>query len=87
MMELSDIADVTPLLIAGYRQALTNTDTSHKKLRFPATANRYLAALNHLFTIAVKEWEWVDENPLLKVRKLKEPRGRICFLADDERKQ
>jgi len=29
----------------------------------------------------------VDSNPLTKVTKPKEPRGRVCFLDDDERER
>ncbi len=56
-----------------------------KRFRSTATVNRYLAALSHVFTVAVKEWGWVNENPLLKVTKMREPRGRVRFLNDDER--
>lgn len=48
--------------------------------------NRYLAILSHVFTVAVKEWGWIEENPVLKVSKMKEPRGRVRFLSEDERK-
>jgi integrase len=34
--------------------------------------------------VAVQEWEWVHENPFLKVSKPKEPRGRVRLLSDDE---
>lgn len=77
------LADITPSLIAQYRDLLANNDG--KKPRSPATVNRYLAVLSHLFTFAVKEWEWIEENPLRKVTKMKEPRGRVRFLSDDER--
>lgn len=55
--------------------------------RKPATVNRYLAALSHLFTIAVNEWKWVAENPVSKVRKAKEPPGRVRFLTIEEMKR
>jgi integrase len=55
--------------------------------RAPATVARFLAALSHVFTIAMKEWQWVDDNPLRRVTKPKEPRGVVRFLDDDERKR
>ncbi|MDR3477639.1 MAG: site-specific integrase [Gammaproteobacteria bacterium] len=79
------LADVTPALIANHREKLTNSPTSRGESHTPATVNRYLAALSHLFTIAVKEWGWIEENPLRKVTKMKEPRGRVRFLSDNER--
>ena len=53
--------------------------------RSAATVNRYLALLSHACTTAVREWEWMESNPLQKVKRLKEPQGRVRFLDDDER--
>ena len=44
-----------------------------------------MAALSTAITTAVKEWEWMEENPLRKVSKLKEPRGRVRYLSDQDR--
>jgi integrase len=52
----------------------------------PARINRYMAALSHCMTIAVNEWEWLENNPMRKIAKHKEPRGRTRFLSDEERK-
>lgn len=52
----------------------------------PATANRMLMILKHMFTKAV-EWEMVEEETLKRVRKvklLKEPPGRLRFLSKEE---
>lgn len=57
------------------------------KGRSPATVNRYLAALSHVFTMAVNEWEWMDDNPMRKVKRPKEPRGRVRFLNEQEKDQ
>ena len=76
------LADVTPSLLAEYRDRLSKGEG---RPRSPATVVRYMAALSHAFTIAVKEWEWLDDSPLRKVSKPKEPRGRVRFLSDDER--
>ncbi|MCH8079874.1 MAG: site-specific integrase [Proteobacteria bacterium] len=73
------LADVTPSLLGEARDTLS-------KGRSPATVVRYIAALSHVFTIAVNEWEWLENNPMRKVRKPKEPRGRVRILSDDERK-
>ena len=35
--------------------------------------------------MAIKEWGWVEDNPLRKVTKPKESRGRVRFLSDEER--
>lgn len=51
----------------------------------PARVNRYLSVLSHACTIAVNEWEWLSENPMRKISKMKEPRGRDRFLNDEER--
>lgn len=85
------LADVTPAIIADLRDKLTREEipcddgTTETIIRSSATVNRYLAALSHLFSVAVKEWGWTHENPILKVTRMKEPRGRVRFLSDDER--
>lgn len=79
------LADVTPALIVEQRDKLAGGITHMKIQRAPATVNRYLAALSYAFTVAIKEWGWIEENPFRKVSKFKEPRGRVRFLSDDER--
>ena len=76
------LADVTPSLLAEYRDRLSKGEG---RPRSPATVVRYMAALSHAFSIAVREWEWLDDSPLRKVSKPKEPRGRVRFLSDDDR--
>lgn len=80
------LADVTPALIGEQRDKLRRENTKRGTLRSPATVVRYLAALSHAFTIAVKEWGWIEDSPMRKVTKPKEPRGRVRFLSDEERK-
>ncbi len=53
--------------------------------RAPSTVLRYMAVLSHAFTVAVKEWQWLDDSPMRKVTKPKEPRGRVRHLDDAER--
>ncbi|HEY2038000.1 MAG TPA: site-specific integrase [Steroidobacteraceae bacterium] len=53
--------------------------------RTPATVNRFLQALSHVLSFAANERELIDRNPMAKIGRGKEPRGRTRFLSDDER--
>jgi len=64
------LADVTTAMIVECRDKLLRDGTPSKKVITPATVNRYLAALSLTYTRAVNEWEWVENNPLRKVKKL-----------------
>ena len=78
------LADCTPALLAECRDELAREPTPRGEGRSPATVNRYLAVLSHAFTLAVKEKGWIDTNPLMRVTKPKEPRGRVRYLSDEE---
>lgn len=80
------LADVTPSLIAEYRDRLAREGGRYGKKPSPATVVRYLAALSAVYTEAVKEWGWLDSSPMAKVTKPKEPRGRVRFLSEAEKK-
>ncbi len=58
--------------------------TYRGNIRSPSTVIRYIAALSHALTVAVKEWGWIDDNPIRKVSKPKEVRGRVRFLEQDD---
>ncbi len=73
------LADLTPARITEGRDRLRN--------RSPATVNRYLSALSHALTIATRDYGWLDDSPMRKVTRMKEPRGRVRFLSDDERER
>lgn len=79
------LTEMNPAVLTEVRERLTRGRTPAGKRRSPATVVRYLAALSHVFTVAVKEWQWMDDNPLMKMRKPKEPRGRVRFLDEEER--
>jgi integrase len=70
------LADITASVISERKSQLN---------RAPATVDKYLKNLSHLFNIAVNEWEWLEDNPVKKVKGPKLPRGRVRFLSDDER--
>ncbi|OJY32619.1 MAG: integrase, partial [Legionella sp. 40-6] len=79
------LADISPAMIAEKRDHLASGITKRNTKRSPSTVVRYMAALSHAFTIAVKEWGWLEDSPMRRVTKPKEPRGRVRFLSDEER--
>ncbi len=79
------LSDITPALIVQYRDELASGITYRGTPRTPATVVRYMAALSHAFTIAVKEWGWLEDSPARKVTKPTESRGRVRFLDDEDR--
>ena len=80
------LVDVTSAKITEHRNKLVGTKNTYGKEIGPVTANRYTTALGHVFSIAVNEWEWVENNPVRKIKKYPENRGRVRYLSDDERK-
>jgi hypothetical protein len=67
------VGKVTRSLIAQHRDELLAHGPDGKKPCGAATTVRYLAALSHVFTVAIKDWEWTDVNLVAGVRK---PRSR-----------
>ena len=72
------LGSITPSMVAEARDILGAEG------RAPATVVRYLAALSALYTQSNKEWGICEDNPVLKVRKPKEPRGRVRYLTQEE---
>lgn len=81
------LSDLTPAALVEARDKLLATPCQRGANLSPASTNRHLAALSHACTVAVKEWQWLDFNPVMRVSKPTEPRGRVRFLDDDERER
>lgn len=79
------LSDVTPALLGEYRDVLLKGITYRGTKRSPSTAVRYMAALSHALSIACKEWGWLEDSPMRKVSKPREPRGRVRYLDAEER--
>jgi len=69
---------MTPRLIAGYKVQRRNEEASS------STINRELYMLSKAFNLAVKEWEWLSENPVSKVSKERENNERDRCLSYEE---
>lgn len=68
--------DITPQLLEKYK-----ADRLEKVS--PATVNRELACLKHMYTKAI-EWGCLKTNPVKTVKLLKEPPGRLRYLRAEE---
>lgn len=81
------LADLNPAQIVACRDKLLNGITCRKSHRSGGTVNRYLAGFSKALSIAVKEWGWIQENPMSKVTKPSENKSRERFLNEDEIKR
>ena len=70
------LADITPSIINDQKNTMAQS---------PATIDKYIKNLQHAFSVAVNDWEWLQDNPVKKVKSPKLPRGRVRFLDDDEK--
>lgn len=70
--------------ITDCRDELLERKTPRGTRTSNATVVRYLAVLSHVFSIAEKDWNWIEHNPVRKVRKPKEARGRVRVLSPEE---
>lgn len=75
---------ITPEMVAKVRDRMLSEITNRHKQRASATVKRYLAALSRLFSIAVKEWQWIHDNPVSKIQKPAEAKARTRFLSQEE---
>jgi integrase len=71
---------LTPERLAAARERL-------RPGRQAGTVNQYLATLSHALNTAVLEWGWLEASPLRRVRRLREPRGRVRWLDEAERQR
>lgn len=81
------LANLNPEALAEIREELAIKASDRGKggaAISGATVNRYMGALSHAFTRAC-EWGWSSDNPVKRVGKRKEPRGRVRMLSDPER--
>jgi len=82
------LSHLTPARISQERDALLSENIGTAEIerhRAPPTANRYLAALSKACTVAVKEWHWLQDNPVTRVQKEQESAGRVRHLSATEK--
>ncbi|MDI1292660.1 MAG: site-specific integrase [Methylobacter sp.] len=78
------LADVTADTLTLVKEKLLTEDFRGKP-RSPTTVLRYMASLSTAFTVAVRDWAWLEDSPMKNIKKPKAARGRVRFLDDGER--
>jgi len=74
------LADITPARVMDGTSRLAKTTTRRGEMFAPATINRYLTLLSHVFTTA-EAWQWIEASPVKKIHRGKEPPGRTRWLV------
>jgi len=72
------LLDITPAMISAYKVRRRKEGAS------PRTVNYELTLMSHAFTLAIKEWEWLSNNPVKKVKKERLPKPIERWLSPDE---
>jgi integrase len=57
-----------------------------RQRRAPATCNKLLVRLKHIFDKAV-EWSYLSQSPAQYLKRAREPRGRVRYFSDAQRAQ
>ena len=72
------LSQITPNMINTYKIKRRNEGASAK------TINHELGFCKHTFNIAIREWEWIKDNPFSKVSMEKLPIQRVRYLTEDD---
>ena len=79
------LADLSAAMIVEKRDKLSLGLTYRKKLRSPATCNRYISGLSVILQLCVEEWNWLEQNPARRIRRFPESEGSTRILTGEER--
>ena len=72
------LSEVTPKTLNEYKTRRRNDGIG------PASLNRELATMKKAFNLAIKEWEWVKDNPVARISMEEENNKRDRWLTDEE---
>jgi integrase len=78
------LCDLSVGTIKKHKDELKATPKGRGGERSGADVNRTMAALSSALSFAVKELEWLEDNPMVRVRKFAESRGRVRYLSEEE---
>jgi hypothetical protein len=69
------LVSLTPAIVAEIRDKLATEPVRSGKLRSGSTINRRISALSAVLTVAVKEYGWVQKNPIPNVTRMADSKG------------
>lgn len=72
------VREIGPKNISRYKAKRTQDGVK------PATINKELNLLKASFSVAMKEWEWLESNPVCRVKMEKVGSGRVRYLSQAE---
>lgn len=81
------LGSIKAATIAEIRDELATEKTRTGTLRTGSTINRRITALSAVMTVCVKEYGWLQKNPIPNVTRMPDSKGRERFLSDDERRR
>jgi len=79
------LVNLTPARIAEFRDELSKRANRAGKPLTGSTVNRHVTALSALLRVTVREYGWLQRNPVTNVTRLEDSKGRERFLSDVER--
>ena len=79
------LSDVTNATIVELRDFLIREPGRNGITRKISTVRSYLIRLNHVFVVAVEDWEWIKSNPIKKKTFFGCETGRVRYLSEEER--
>jgi integrase len=76
-----NLKEITPRIIADYKAMCREKGLS------PASINHRRGLLRHAFNLAIREWEWVRENPVTRIGRERVNNARDRWLTIEEEKR
>jgi integrase len=72
------LTSITPQFIYKYKTKRRDEGAS------PKTINNELGLMHHAFNLSIKEWEWIEENPVSKISKERVDNSKERWLTFEE---
>lgn len=78
------LTEITPAVLAEYRDRLLTEVGPAGKVRKNNTVIRYIASLSVVLEYCMKEWMWLTQNPARSIKKPKVGIGKTRFFCQEE---